>query len=60
MIEPTNSPENRAKLADAVINSMTVEEMKEFIFQDLYELYRDDDIFDNTWEDYLTEEDLEV
>ena len=60
MIEPTNSPENRAKLADAVINSMTVEEMKEFIFQDLYELYEDEDIFDSEWEDHLTNEDLEV
>ena len=55
-----NSPENRAKLADAVINGMTVEQMKEFIFQDLYELYEDEDIFDSEWEDHLTDEDLEV
>ena len=60
MIEPTNSPENRAKLADAVINGMTVEQMKEFIFQDLYELYEDEEIFDIEWEDHLTDEDLEV
>lgn len=55
-----NTSENRDKLARHVVDNMTVEQLRERLFQDLYEAYQDDDIFNSDWEDYLTDEDSEV